>query len=273
MTREWDGIQTLPRPVPVEKIGGLLVDVFYRRRLDLWIVWTYIPTPEGAPISDIIMLGAFHDRARARFAADTAIVAANKESNIMPMMLDLLDDNDGNFIGVLHGISHVADAAPWFCEHTNKRKVLSPLARSDLLLLNDQIERYTESCQDWRFIWLEQEGVPYPALVRIKGETAAAAIVMEDATFATDKVTFWLDGAEHEIPCAPTSLAENPLGDVVLANLGSVMRYCDTLLDMRYGAGPSNASALLATLKEENHRESVRQMAEVFGTSHFIGQA
>jgi hypothetical protein len=209
----------------------------------------------------------------ARFAADTALVAAQHDSNVMPMMVDLLSETDGDFLGVLHAISHIADMSPWLCPHIQHKRVLSPLAQSDLERLTLQIEQSDNTIQDWRFMWVRTPGcLPCPSLVRVRDNKAAAAVVLENGTFEHDTVSFWLDSKEHKIPCRPTAIAENPLSEPVLDNLDAVMRYCDKLLRERYGAD-SNAPELIALLREESLRESTRQVAQAFGTASFVGEA
>ena len=274
MARPWTGIQRLPKPVEIETAKGLLVDIFYRPRMKLWVVWTFAPpSAKGGSLREIVLLGGFRDRAKARFAADTALVAAQHNSSVMPMMAELLVDSDGEFTSVLHAISHVADFSPWLCPHIRHHNVLPPLCAADLGRLSNQIDRYTQSIQDWRFMWVKTPGnIPCPSLIRVRSNQAAAAVVLEDGTFSGETVRFWLDSKEHQIPCRPTSMAENPLSEPVLENLTAVMAYCDKLLRERYGAD-SNAPELIAILREESMRESTRQIAQAFGTAHFVGEA
>lgn len=272
-TRSWNGVQSLHRPVPVATTQGPWVDVFYRQRLDLWVVWSFIPPERDAFHRKIILLGAFRDRARARFAADTALAAMRRDYGVMPMMQDLMHEGDGDFMSILHGISHIADVAPWKCEERSTVKMLSRLCSSDIELLTRQIESHAQNIQDWRFMWLGQPGQqPSPTLIRVRGRKPAAAVVLEHDTFAGKEVKFWLDGKEYGLPCRPADVSENPLAQPVLDNLASIMQYCDKILHERYGSD-TNAPEFLAILKEENIRESTRQMACAFGKGAFVGEA
>lgn len=271
--RQWDGIQSLHRPVSVQLTQGPWVDVFYRKRLGLWIVWSFIPPEDGEFHRYIILLGGFKDRARARFAADTALSTMRHDYGVMPMLRDLLVDSEGDFMNVLHGISHIADIAPWKCEERPTVAILSPLCSSDIEVLNRQIEQHAQNIQDWRFMWLGQPGHrPSPTLIRVRGQKPAAALVLEPDTFAGKEVKFWLDGKEYELPCKPTEVAQNPLAQPVLDNLARIMQYCDKVLNERYGSD-TNGPEFLAVLKEENTREATRQLGQAFGTAHHVGEA
>lgn len=250
---------------------GHWVDLFYRKRLNLWIVWSFVPPDEDGLHRKIFLVGAFRDRARARFAADTALAAIRRDTGVMPMMNDLLAE--GDFMHVLHAVSHVADAAPWHCDERNTRAIMSRLGPQDLERLTQQIEQHNDNIQDWRFMWLGQPGhQPCPTLIRVRGQQPAAAVVLEHDTFAGPEVRFWLDGKESQLPCRPADVTSNPLAGPVLDNLAAIMQHCDKVLYERYGAD-SNAKELIALLREENLRESTRQIAQAFGTAHFVGEA
>lgn len=272
--RSWSGVQSLTRAIPAALVGGPWVDTFYRKRLNVWVVWSLLPPEDDQQHRSVILLGAFKDRAMARFAADTAFVACRKDSNFMPMMLDLLAEGQGgDFLDVLHGVSHYADSAPWTCQHRQRTTILSPLVTTDLELLTKQIERCHDDVQDWRFMWLGFPGLPAsPTLIRIRNKRPAAAFVLSPDTFDSGTVSVWIEDKSHDLPCKPASITENVLSAPVLDNLVSIMRYCDAELRKRYGAD-TNADEFIALLREENYRESSRQMAVAFGTAHHVGEA
>lgn len=270
MTKPWNGLQDLTRPIPAASVTGPLIDTFYRKRMGLWIVWSLLPPDENDFYRTVILLGAFKNRAHARFAADTAYVACRSDSTFLPMMRELLVEAD-DFLDVLHAVSHYADSAPWICHHRVTEKVFSPLSGSDVEALTCQIEN-NNRIQDWRFVWAGTGAARLPTLIRIKNRMPVAAFVLGRDIFRTGSISVWLDDKAHDVPCHPLVLDENLLSNEALDNIEIVMRYCDDVLNNRYGVD-TNAPEMLAALREENYRESARQMAHVFGTGGFVGEA
>lgn len=271
--RPWNGIQRLTRPVSALLHGGPWIDTFYRARLDLWVVWAFIPPePDAPPVHrDIILLGAFKERAKARLAADTALAYLRTDQAIMPMMLDLLGSND--LMGVLFGVSCAADSSPRPTSDHLSGRVLSRLCDSDLERLTQQIEDHPDTVQDWRFVWVgPPDGHPVPALMRRRQDVPVAAITLEADCFSGPEARFWLDGEELRQPCRSTEIHDNVLSPVVLGNLDQLMQRCDKTLHDRYGAD-SNAQDLLVLLQTEQRNEAVRQISVAFGTSSFVGEA
>jgi hypothetical protein len=275
MTRPWSGIQHLTRPIPSNDIGGMLIDTFYRRGLDTWVVWALLPVEDDGMHHRVILLGAFRDRAQARFAADTAQVACRQDLHYMPMMHELLQEGEhgGDAMDVLHAVSHFADSAAWLCEHRVRTSVLSRLCGSDLERLTHQIENRRDIVQDWRFVWVGVQGqLPVPTLIRMRGKKPAAAFVLTHDTFDDEMVSVWLNGVSHDLPCKVVDISSNVLSSRVLDNLAAIMGFCDEELARTHGAD-TNAPEFIALLREENYRASARQMSQAFGTGNFVGVA
>lgn len=270
--RSWSGVQELARPISIAAAKCPIIDLYFRSRLGLWVVWAFIPPMSGDHYEQIILLGAFRDRARARFAADTAMASFRQSTEIVPMMPELLADG-GDYLDVMHGISHVADSAPWLCAHRTQGRILSRMSNDDIERLTKQIEDHASKVEDWRFMLLRPPGYHQTlALVRARDQLPIAALFITPDAFGLGKVRFWLDGADHELPCTASG-GDNPVLSMhVLRNLETVTSYCDAHLSAKYAAD-TNAPSMLALLRESSQQESVRQVARVFGTDSLVGLA